>query len=96
MKRIVVLAIVLTALLATTVAAAGPATGLVGRFDLAAPWGVVDEQDVLAIALGVTKAPGTEAPWAWDLNYDGMIDVADVGMVASRVGCTVVEPCYWR
>ena len=70
--------------------------GLPSRYDLAAPWGVIDMDDVYAIALGIDKTPGVDAPRSWDLNFDGVIDVGDVGMVAGRYGCTAASPCYWR
>lgn len=65
------------------------------QFDLAAPWGVIDTQDVNAIKLAFGKTPNVDAPRSWDLNYDGVIDVGDVGMVAGRYGCTAADACYW-
>lgn len=77
-------------------AAAGAQSLGPSRFDLAAPWGVIDREDALPLVLATYKVPGTEAPWAWDLNRDGVINVVDLGMVAARQGCTVVDACYWR
>ncbi len=65
------------------------------RFDLAAPWGVIDGQDLLPLQLAF-DVPISAAPYAWDINHDGVIDVADLGMVAARHNCTVVDACYWR
>lgn len=65
------------------------------RFDIAAPWGVIDMQDVYAIALGFGKTPNVDVPQAWDLNLDGAIDIADLGMVSARYECTVADSCYW-
>lgn len=76
-------------------AAAGAQSFGPSRFDLAAPWGVIDREDALPLVLAVYKVPGAEAPWAWDLNHDGRIDMIDVSLIAARQGCTVVDACYW-
>ena len=66
------------------------------QFDLAAPWGVIDNQDVMPLILALNKTPGNEAPWAWDLNRDGRINSQDINAVVSRLGCTAADACYWR
>lgn len=64
-------------------------------YDLVAPWGKIDGEDIKPLALALIRSPGPDVPWAWDLNHDGVIDIADIGMVAARYGCTVVDACYW-
>ena len=66
------------------------------QFDLAAPWGVIDNQDAMPLLLALNKMPGNEAPWAWDLNRDGRINSGDIGVVVFRIGCTAADACYWR
>jgi hypothetical protein len=74
----------------------GEAMTMISRFDLAAPWGVIDMQDMLPLQLALHRVLGTEVPWAWDLNHDGVVSIVDLGLVAARQGCTVVDACYWR
>ena len=66
------------------------------RFDLAAPWNVIDGQDLLPLRLMFGRYMDETIPYSWDLNRDGVIDIIDIGMVAARDGCTVVDACYWR
>jgi hypothetical protein len=65
------------------------------QFDLAAPWGVIDAQDLLPLQLAFGK-PVADAPRAWDINHDGAIDIVDLAMVAARQGCTITDACYYR
>ncbi len=74
---------------------AGPENFGPSRFDLAAPWGVIDTQDLLPLQLSFGKLL-TDVPWAWDINHDNVIDIVDLAMVAARQGCTLVDACYYR
>lgn len=66
------------------------------QFDLAAPWGVIDAQDLLPLQLALGRPMDGTIPSSWDINRDGMIDIIDLGMVAARYDCTAADACYWR
>jgi len=65
-------------------------------YDLVAPFGRIDLEDIKPLQLALLQPTGEHVPYAWDLNHDGMIDMLDISMVAGRFGCTVVDACYWR
>ncbi len=95
MRKTIIL-VILAAVLLTGVAAVGQPSGLIGQYDLAAPWGVIDEQDILPLSLAFGRPLGKEVPWSWDLNHDRVIDILDIGMIGARQGCVITEACYWR
>jgi len=64
-------------------------------YDLVAPFGRIDLEDIKPLQLALLQSTGENVPYAWDLNHDGMIDMLDISMVAGRYGCTVVDACYW-
>lgn len=68
----------------------------ISRYDLAAPWRVIDVQDVWPLHLAFNRTPGDYVPLAWDIDRDGIISTRDINSVAVRVGCTAEDDCYWR
>jgi hypothetical protein len=72
------------------------AKSYLSRYDLAAPWHVIDQQDVWPLHLAFNRTVKDYVPVAWDLDGDGRIGISDINAVAIRVGCTANDACYWR
>jgi hypothetical protein len=69
---------------------------LFSEYDVAPPYGQVGKEEITLLQsyFGMTQGGANYIAW-FDFNADGMIDINDIAQVASRVGCTFVDACYW-